>query len=154
MGCFLFGGDFISPKQLRFIDEYVIDHNGTQAAIRSGYSKLTANEISAKLLAKVSIQNFIREKEAEIADRNSVKQDDVIRELKLLAYMSMDDKHMESGMKPSDKIKALELLGRYLGMFQEKTPSSKTEEEKQDLYKDLSEDELRTLAGGDYGDSG
>ena len=50
----------ITPKQQAFAREYTIDHNGTQAAIRAGYSPKTANEQAARLLTKVSIKDAIR----------------------------------------------------------------------------------------------
>ena len=51
----------LTPKQFRFADEYLIDLNATQAAIRAGYSPKTANEQGARLLANVSIQEYIAE---------------------------------------------------------------------------------------------
>lgn len=49
----------MTDKQARFCEEYMIDLNATQAAIRAGYSPKTANEQAARLLANVSIQNRI-----------------------------------------------------------------------------------------------
>jgi phage terminase small subunit len=51
----------ITPKQASFIREYLIDGNGTQAAIRAGYSQKTAKEQAARLLSKVNIQNEIKD---------------------------------------------------------------------------------------------
>jgi phage terminase small subunit len=48
--------DKLTPKQLAFCQEYVVDKNGTQAAIRAGYSENSANEQAAQLLAKLSIK--------------------------------------------------------------------------------------------------
>ena len=48
----------LTPKQARFVDEYLIDLSATQAAIRAGYSARTANEQGARLLAKASIQEL------------------------------------------------------------------------------------------------
>ena len=49
----------MTAKQERFVEEYLIDLNATQAAIRAGYSPKTANEQGARLLAKVSVQTAI-----------------------------------------------------------------------------------------------
>ena len=57
----------LNEKQRRFVDEYLIDLNATQAAIRAGYSVKTANEQGSQLLAKLSIQSEISRK-----DRKSV----------------------------------------------------------------------------------
>lgn len=50
----------LPPKQVRFAEEYIKDLNGTQAATRAGYSQRTANEQAARLLANVSIQQYVR----------------------------------------------------------------------------------------------
>jgi len=50
----------LSPKQTAFVTEYIKDFNGTQAAIRAGYSPKTANEQAAQLLAKLSIQEAVK----------------------------------------------------------------------------------------------
>ena len=55
----------MTDKQARFCEEYMIDLNATQAAIRAGYSPKTANEQAARLLANVSIQNRIAQLQAE-----------------------------------------------------------------------------------------
>lgn len=50
----------LPPKQVRFAEEYIKDLNGTQAATRAGYSQRTANEQAARLLANVSVQQYVR----------------------------------------------------------------------------------------------
>lgn len=62
----------MTPKQSAFVREYVIDHNGTQAAIRAGYSPHTANEQAAGLLAKPSIQEAVAALEAQHQERCAV----------------------------------------------------------------------------------
>ena len=51
----------LTPKQKAFCDEYLIDLNATQAAIRAGYSEKTANRIGNENLSKLDIQNSIKE---------------------------------------------------------------------------------------------
>lgn len=75
----------LTDKQKRFCQEYVIDLNGTQAAIRAGYSRKTANEIAAQNLAKLSVKAEIGKLRAEIAERNNVTVDYLIRGLKSIA---------------------------------------------------------------------
>lgn len=77
-----------NPKHarvFRFIDEYPIDLNGTQAAIRAGYSAKTAHEQAAQLLANLSIRKLVDAKLAEIAERNAVNQDYVLQRWKRVA---------------------------------------------------------------------
>ncbi|ENX01467.1 hypothetical protein F900_01834 [Acinetobacter modestus] len=78
-------------KQQRFVDEYLVDRNATQAAIRAGYSAKTANEIGAQNLAKLSIKEAIAIGEAEIAERTKITQDMVIKELAKIGFSNMLD---------------------------------------------------------------
>jgi len=77
----------LTPKQQRFADEYLIDLNATQAAIRAGYSPRTANEQAARLLAKVSVRSYIDQRMAELSRRTGVTQERIIRELARIAFL-------------------------------------------------------------------
>lgn len=144
----------MTEKQKRFCEEYLIDLNATQAAIRAGYSTDTANEQGARMLANVSIRARIDEALAERSRRTGVTADRVVRELAKIAFVNADDlidtetasirdgaseedraciasvkvKTSSGGdmditereIKLCDKLKALELLGKHLGMFTEK----------------------------------
>lgn len=144
----------MTAKQERFVQEYLIDLNATQAAIRAGYSPKTAQEQSARLLSKVMIQAAISKAQAERSRRTGINQDRVIRELAKVAFLNpvdvidMDDATIqgeanrddtaciasvkvktiptddgpitEREVKTYDKLKALELLGKHLGMFTDK----------------------------------
>lgn len=68
----------LTAKQQRFVDEYLIDLNATQAAIRAGYSAKTANEIGAENLAKPSIAKAIAESQTKRAERTEITQDMVL----------------------------------------------------------------------------
>lgn len=70
----------LPPKQQRFVHEYLVDLNGTQAAIRAGYSKHTANEQSSQLLAKLSIQQAIAQARKEQQERTAITADKVLLE--------------------------------------------------------------------------
>ena len=78
-------------KQQRFVDEYLVDRNATQAAIRAGYSVKSANEIGAQNLAKLSIKEAIAIGEAELAERTKITQDMVIKELAKIGFSNMLD---------------------------------------------------------------
>lgn len=163
--CFLYvpalkGDDCValSPKQQVFCEEYLIDLNATQAAIRAGYSVKTADVQSSRLLSKVKIQEEIGRLRALRSKRTGVTADRVIQELAKIAFLNPDalidaddatirndatleDKAAISGIKVkaiptkdgigyereiklADKTKALELLGKHLGMFVDKTDVS------------------------------
>lgn len=144
----------LTAKQKRFIEEYLIDLNATQAAIRAGYSPHTAKEIGCENLSKPHIRARVEKELAERSKRTGINQDRVIRELARIALVNpvdvinMDEatiKEMASAddtaailsvkvkkipseegtitereIRMADKIKALELLGKHLGMFNEK----------------------------------
>lgn len=143
----------LTEKQQRFVDEYLIDLNATQAAIRAGYSVKTANEQGSQNLAKLSIQQAIAEQMAERSKRTGINQDRVVLELAKIALVKMTDivdsqgrikfdaspddlaciesvKYKESEsdtgssvereVKIASKLKALELLGKHLGMWNDK----------------------------------
>lgn len=81
----------LNDKQERFCREYVIDLNGTQAAIRAGYSENTANEQAGRLLVNVSIQERIAELKAEIGKRLDITADMVVQELAKIGFSNMNN---------------------------------------------------------------
>ncbi|WP_010245857.1 terminase small subunit [Acetivibrio cellulolyticus] len=161
----------LTLKQRIFVDEYLIDLNATQAAIRAGYSKKTAYRTGADNLIKPQIQAQIQKRMKDREERTEITQDFVLRELYAIANANgadfakvvkksitqpvLDDegsviqkeefynvveieptdeipdekKKAIAGIKQGkhgievntcDKIRALELLGRHLGMFTDK----------------------------------
>lgn len=109
----------LTVKQQRFVEEYQIDFNATQAAMRAGYSKKTAVKIGSENLTKPDIQKAIQEAMRKISERTEITQDEVVRELKKVAMKEASDMS-ESELKYGNKLKALELLGKHLGMFDKK----------------------------------
>ena len=144
----------LTEKQRRFVDEYLIDLNATQAAIRAGYSVKTAREQASQNLTKLNIQQAISEKMAERSKRTGVNQDRIVLELAKIAFVNAadvidsDDATIKAGataddttaiqsvkvkviptkegdgvereIRLNDKLKALELLGKHLGMWNDK----------------------------------
>jgi phage terminase small subunit len=143
----------MTPKQERFVEEYLIDLNATQAAIRAGYSAKTAAEIGRqnliKLEEKIAVAKSLR------SFRTQVTADRVLQELARIAFVDLrkvfrwgpdgvtllpsddltedeaaiiaevSETTSESGGsikgKRFDKLKALELLGKHLGLFLDRT---------------------------------
>lgn len=144
----------LNVKQQAFVDEYLIDLNATQAAIRAGYSPRTAKEQGARLLSHVNVRAHIDAALAKRSKRTGINQDRVIRELARIALVNppdiidamdgtikagatrddtaailsvkvkriptQDGEIVEREVKMADKIKALELLGKHMGMFRDK----------------------------------
>lgn len=142
----------MTKKQKRFVEEYLIDLNATQAAIRAGYkagNTQRASEIGSELLQKTPVSEAIQQAMAERSKRTGINQDRVLRELAKIAFVnaievidpetatvktdaSSDDTAaiqsvkvktfgedgLEREIKMADKLKALELLGKHLGMYQ------------------------------------
>lgn len=81
----------LTDKQEKFCQEYLIDLNGTQAAIRAGYSKNTANEIAAENLAKLSIQNYLNELRKPLAEKVGITQEMVLNELAKCGFANLKD---------------------------------------------------------------
>lgn len=71
----------INDKQKIFCEEYIIDFNATQAAIRAGYSKKTANRIASENLSKLVIQEYIKELIEKRNKRTKITQDEVIADI-------------------------------------------------------------------------
>lgn len=137
----------LTEKQKRFCDEYLVDLNATQAAIRAGYSKKTAKQIAQQNLTKLDIQEYIKKRMAEKEDALIAKQDEVLQTLtRVLRRQEMDTvvvtcKERSSGYdengkkvivekeiprvvqiptRVNDLNKAAELLGKRYGLYTEK----------------------------------
>lgn len=144
----------LTPKQQMFADEYLIDLNATQAAIRAGYSTDSAAEIGYENLKKPHIRAYVDKAKAERSKRTGINQDRVLKELARIAFVKVTDlvdprtaevleeaseddlaviqgikvkqswsesgSSVEREVKVADKAKALDQLGRHLGMFNDK----------------------------------
>jgi phage terminase small subunit len=156
----------LNPKRARFVQEYLIDLNATQAAIRAGYSKKTAEQLGYQLLQNPSVSDAIAKAQAKLGEKNDNLVQRVIDELKILAFSDIQNyvlidndtgairakgfEEMPAGasralqtidehraikedsdgnkvtvydkvnFKVHDKPRALEMLGRHLGMFPNK----------------------------------
>lgn len=76
----------LTPKQARFVDEYLIDLNATQAAIRAGYSAKRADAIGHENLRKPEIADAISERMKARSERTEITQDRVLAELAKIAF--------------------------------------------------------------------
>jgi len=76
----------LTPKQKRFVEEYLVDRNATQAAIRAGYSKKTAGQIGDENLKKPEIEKAIRLGEEKLSQRTKITQERVLQEYARIAF--------------------------------------------------------------------
>jgi phage terminase small subunit len=107
----------LTRKQQRFIEEYLKDSNGTQAAIRAGYSKKTAKEQAARLLTKVNVKETLNKSIQKQSDKAEVTVERIVNGLIEIA---------ESGKMESAKVNAFAFLGKWLGMHKDKGDSATT----------------------------
>jgi len=105
----------LTPKQATFVQEYLKDLNGTQAAIRAGYSKKTANEQAARLLANASVQAAVTKGREKLAAKAEVTAERVLNGL--LAEATADD----GPTCKTARVKAWELLGKHLGLMTDRS---------------------------------
>lgn len=130
--------DKLTDKQRRFVSEYLIDLNATQAAIRAGYSAKTAAKIGSENLLKPDIQSAISEAMLKQQERTELTADEVIADLREVRDICLGRKKVKivevakfEGMintseieakmiDPAGANKALELLGKHIGMFSDK----------------------------------
>ena len=123
----------LRPKQQLFIEEYLIDLNATRAAIRAGYSEKTARQMGTENLSKPVIQAAIQEAFQARSDRTNATQDWVLERLEENVERAMgrvpvlDREGNETGewtYQGSVANRSLELLGKHLGMFPNRTEVS------------------------------
>src|ERR1700716_3093531 len=107
------GSDALRDKQSRFVAEYLIDSNATQAAIRAGYSEKTAEQIGYQLLKKTSVAEAVAAGQRKVAAKLGVTAEAIVAELAKIGFAAVGDEHV----KTSDKRAALVDLGRHRGMF-------------------------------------
>lgn len=117
----------LNEKQKQFCEEYIIDLNGTQAAIRAGYSAKTANEQAAQLLAKLSIQEYIQKIKNKRSERVKYSQDELMRDILevknrcMQANPVLDKEGNETGVWKFDSNganKALDMLAKHVGFYE------------------------------------
>lgn len=128
----------LTPKQERFVQEYLVDLNATAAAKRAGYSEKRASELGYQLLHKTTVQTAIQRAVISRSQRTEVTQDYVIEKLMDIADKRASDAP-NSDLKYSSQIKALELLGKHLGTWEPKDNGPKDETEEDSLSRSLRE---------------
>lgn len=135
----------VTPKQEKFLKEYLIDGNATQAAIRAGYSPKTAKEQGSRLLTNVDIKKRLRELRATTSQRLQLSADVVVEKYQAVMNFSIADLYHEGKIisvddwsdiakiavkeiefdatgrlrsaKFESKLSAMRALGEYLGIF-------------------------------------
>lgn len=107
----------LKVKQARFVDEYLIDLNATQAAIRAGYSEKTAQWIGPQLLTKSHVLEAVQVAQSKLSEACLVSQKMVIDGLLAEAKLKGE------GSSHSARVSAWGLIGKHLGMFVDKVES-------------------------------
>ena len=118
----------LNPKQQLFVEEYLIDFNATQAAIRAGYSENTAYSQGPRLLENVEIQRGIEKGKQKLIKKLDIKKEDIIRDLIRIKEDNIED-------FPPHALKALEMLNKMLG-FNEPDKIDHTVRQEPPLFSD------------------
>lgn len=87
----------LNPKQERFVQEYLIDLNATQAAIRAGYSEKTAAEQSSRLLTNVKVKAAVEAGQQKSAEAAGISVDRVVKEIAHYAFLDPGDAFSQDG---------------------------------------------------------
>lgn len=131
--------DKLTEKQKKFADEYLIDLNGTQAAIRAGYSENTARQIASENLSKPNIKSYIDQRLQKLEDERIAKADEVLKYLtsamrgevveEVVVTENIGDfmseaRIVKKEIGAKDRIKAAELLGKRHRLFTDKVEVS------------------------------
>lgn len=111
----------LNDRQKAFCHEYVVDHNSTQAYIRAGYSPQGARQGAARLLSNVDAKALIAELDQALARKAEVTAEWVVRQIRILAEAETNE------VPASVKLRALELLGKRLKLWDEAEVAEGTE---------------------------
>lgn len=103
----------LTPKQAMFVQEYLVDLNGTQAAIRAGYSAHTAEAQASRLLSNVKVANAVQRAMAERSQRVEIDQDYVLKTIREVVEST------KGGADYSAALKGCDLLGRHLNIWKD-----------------------------------
>ena len=114
----------LTPKQARFIEEYLVDLNATQAAIRAGYSVKTARKIGSENLTKPDIQAAIQIAQLARSERTQITVDKVLEDIELIKLNAMQQEDDGKMINHAGALKACELQGKHLKMFVDKVEHS------------------------------
>lgn len=130
------GNAKLTPKQKRFVEEYVIDCNATQAAIRAGYSPKTAYSIGQENLKKTEVMKAIAEKQKKVSEKTEYDalawRKDMLEYKKTLeqkVFLGDDEAAVETFTDPTNLMKCMDMLGKHLGAY------NKDESEKDGIEK-------------------
>lgn len=120
----------MTARQQRFADEYLLDCNATQAAIRAGYSPKTAKQIGQRMLTNVDLKAYIDARLAEISSSKIADGKEVLEYLTAVMRgeyteetLCLDGDGMQRkiniDVSAKDRLKAAELIGKRYGLFKE-----------------------------------
>lgn len=117
----------LTQKQQRFVDEYIISGNATQAAIKAGYSKRSAQQTGAENLLKPVIKAELDKRNAEIQSKKTMDMQEVMERLASFGRGEVTEEQVTNSgeivqvkTKNSDQIRALELIGKSYGAWTDK----------------------------------
>jgi len=136
----------MTPKQLNFVDEYLVDFNASRAAVMAGFSPHTAKVQGSRLLTNVNVKALVMQRQNEASQRLQVTRDDVVSALMAVAEKACDDK------QPMVAIAAMKEVSKMLGFYPQRASKSghANESVRQNrLIEEMSDQELLDLVKRD-----
>lgn len=127
----------MNQRKRAFCEAYLISGNATDAAREAGYSPRSARSIGQRLLTFVDVQEYLERRNQEISAANTAQ----MEEVRQFWTATMRDENM----KPTDRLKASELLAKTYGAFLERVEVN-ADVKTREVMASLTEEELRTLA--------
>jgi len=134
----------LTPKQLRWIDEYLVDGNATAAAIRAGYSERSARSIAHENMTKPDIQAVLTERRGVVAERLQITQEGVVQGL----LEAVDLARAQSN--PAAMVAGLREIGKMLGYYAPEVQRLEVAGDATGLeqrFQSMSDNELMALVG-------
>lgn len=108
----------LPPRRRRFVEEYAVDLNATQAAIRAGYAKKTAKSEGARLLSFAAVKDAIAAVQAKMSAESSLTVAKVLEDIERVRGLAEDNERFGEAMRAS------ELQGKYLKMWVDRVEHS------------------------------
>jgi hypothetical protein len=107
----------LTPKEARFVEEYLVDLNGTAAAARAGYAAASANRTAYELLQRPAVAEALAAAQQALSERTGITQERVVEELAKIGFADMPNDARNLAVKRA----ALVDVGKTLGMFKTET---------------------------------
>jgi phage terminase small subunit len=127
-------GQRLTPKQVRFVQEFLADMNATQAAFRAGYSRKTAYSIASENLRKPEIIQALQEAQRRLADHFQVTQERIIQELATIGFSDVTHYGLDDVLHLQPTAQAPQAAMRAIASIKHRVRTIRREEETETVH--------------------